>query len=533
MKITLILLTFLFCGSIYANENLCSKLRGAEFYGNISYDLKQANLFTLERKNLEEAIFTLGGCKQYRNSLIRFSHTLKYLEETGEVITAFPDMDDLETKSRCSLKNASQFPYNQTKSKDFFKDLKKSIQNKFKITSSCVIGTIKDFGADLKWPENQSKCHIKSIDKRTAQFKGTDCFFKNQSRSIFQVSYKLDQACANENFLVRNNLQPQDVDADTVISYVDTVKADVTHKVASTIAMDLHFEAPKRILAKAESYADHLPSYLSTWTTPNLHIADVKMIGLEEYTSLKIPLLINNNCPKKCSGKLCVSPCNYKLPMAIFGEVFKLENNKKKFISDWYHGGVIPANWQGLTTDFGTSFEVANGEFKVGDKLRIELTLDDPKVDYMMLEDSFQKFINSMELNDMIDFNLDGGTIPSIGSFNSIPNLPSIESIQALKNGSKEMVELLKEGLKGMTRLSSASSIWPPYYDKICTQKGKCIKKLSNHTKYAIEFTIASVDEDENVKIKGLKIARKSKILNSYLHNANQNKMPHISCGDE
>jgi hypothetical protein len=380
---------------------------------------------------------------------------------------------------QCKINNSKIKPHE-------LKDQISFHENKRAFLELCVETHVVDKGSkEIIFLENQEWCAPTRVSPKEVVINGPQCYFKVQPNSNFFVYLKTKKECDDPAYLRKNGVFPAEFLAEFSTFLTDS--EDGRGLNFTTIGKSLLrfiLGPEEKLIPTGVSYNETV-SYPLTWVLPNVEVGEIKIQKkktVKNSTFIRLPLMVDNRCKKVCKNGKCVGPCHFIQPLAGEVNLFQEVDGKKEFITTWYTGGAVPANWQGKVE--GVEERVFR-DLTPG-KYNIEVIFRDPTEDWRFFTKDFNSKIGRLS-TDLSTSRI--GTVfgehPTIasGTFD-LSGLAS--SISRISRGTK--FDSLKRARFKFHNLFTYK-YWPPMYEKICDQNLEACERLGGSKKY-LKFNI-------------------------------------------
>lgn len=422
----------------------------------------------------------------------------------------------------CKIENTGFPTFDLKKKREFFK-AKKNFLN------TCVTGRIHQWSKQrLAYRPTQENCQLTKIDDQTSTFKGGACFFRIFPDSEFVVTYSIDKKCTDENFLKANNIEPQEVNTMTSVNIAGDdsgLSYDLT--LIGTRVVNFQIEPSKKMLPISDDWGVNVPQTPAIYELPEVQMSGIGITSFGESFGVKPTWAVNNLCEKKsCTNGLCTSTCNYSKPL--FGEItlYEVENGRKYYLSSWFEGGIIPANWQGTFEPQLKNFNQFS--FVPGKKYILEVEFRDPKFDYDQYGKTVSSFFKPIIGIPNVDFavNLTSG-IPIMRNVTGLTLISTINDIN-MYNGSANIGNFIDgEGINSLSNFN----YWPPIYDNVCLPGSSKCAEVSNrpYLTLGMSFEVDKKRDEDSFDVPVIKVKtyRKSRVLENINYTE---QVPHTVC---
>lgn len=402
---------------------------------------------------------------------------------------------------------------------------KQELQDKWDSLKSCYeISVTEETNMPLNMPAKQPGCEVKRDGLYNMSFNGGYCFVKPGLLSSYIVRFKVKEHCKHFENLAQIGLSYSDLS--TTLNFYSSGDAtgrsqDLTALISRPVRLTV---APNpKLVSPSDDFGILVPQFPGNYALPDIHAGTPVIQRNGDKTRVQLPLWVDNNCQKKCQGKLCQSVCDYAQPLAGNFELYEKNENEFEFLTSWYDGGTVQPHFQGEIAGLGD--DINSDLLQTNKTYRMKVTFDDPKFDFDRLKGQLKTKIERMQQ-----------TIPRIqGSWiNDLPQITGIQGTQSLPIFSG--ITSLNFTISNSSHLERANQelrrfldfkVWPPYFDKICTDKN-CKAVDNNYLELMVDFTLEDSFENNLQKVKVLQVSRKSLFLENYQET--HPPMPHVSC---
>lgn len=408
-------------------------------------------------------------------------------------------------------------------------DRRQRLNDKRRFINSCLVFDLTDFsesGIEIK--DDQPGCKITRVSKNAVNFEGPFCFIKPKMDSSIAFGVSVKPECLNDKIYSERELILQDVLG--VISFYTAgddsgFSSDLT--AIKQVNLRVSTNAPESLLSTNTESGDAKPTWPTQWYASEVYFGKPSIVTSKTLTDdLKFPLLVDNRCERKCLNNICTSSCDYSQPVVgEFNLYTKNAKGKKEILASWYDGGVAPAQWQGFLGGVGVSLK--KGILEFNKRYYLEVELADQELNYLSLKGRIEKQIR---MNNNIGAMNHGGTsireIPMINTIDELNNLPTIRDIVGVYfngNGFTGVQEALKS-----IELTFKSSFWPPYFEEVCNNEGKCLKQADAKNYLTLEFDL--VGTIKKPEFTNVKFSRNSNIVS--VKALQDYKFPAVDCGN-
>ncbi|OUR99947.1 hypothetical protein A9Q84_02645 [Halobacteriovorax marinus] len=429
--------------------------------------------------------------------------------------------NDVVNSPSCKIENTGFPTFDLKTRRSFFKN-KKTFMNE------CVTGKIRQWSRKkLTYTESQDNCQLTKIDDQTSTFKGGTCFFRIFPDSEFVVTYSIDKKCTDENFLKTRGIEPQEINTMTTVNIAgDDSGSTYDLTLIGSRVVNFQIEPSKKMISLSDDWGINVPQVPARFELPDVQMAGLEITEFGKRFGLKPSWAVSNLCEKKsCFNGLCTSTCNYSKPL--FGEIslYEVENGKKYYLSSWFEGGIIPANWQGTFEPQLKNFNQLS--FVAGKKYILEVEFKDPKFDYDHFGKTVSSFFKPILGIPNVDFAISlASGIPLLRNVTGITTIGTINTIN-MYNGSGNLGRFI-EG-EGIDTLSNFN-YWPPIYKEVCLIGSPKCAEVSNrpYLTLGMSFEVGEKQADSyEVPVIKVKTFRKSRILGNINYTE---QIPHTVC---
>lgn len=391
---------------------------------------------------------------------------------------------------------------------------KNNFDRQYKFIRSCIDLRVADTrGLPLIVNEKQEFCDVQRIDESAVVMRGNMCFVKIRSQNDFSIQPLLREECLNPAYLEYMGIEAQDIYAnlDTLVSGDDSgVNPDVRH--VGSRPLHINITPQSGLLALSEDFGTGVPRFTTTYNVDG-DWGGIEIRSKTSQTQIDLSFFVSNVSERQCKGATCSSSSNFSQPFVGQIELFKLSGNgKAELIEEWWDGGLVPPNWQGVMKGIG--YRVPDQLIQSGAKYRLVATFQDPTDDYAI-------FLNGLKQMLIRLYNTEGATvgidsipaIPTLGELGVIPNFTGIGGLH-----DNNQTVSLSEAVNGLEKIIS-STVWPPYYDRVCASDQACMKlgRSKFHQRLVMEFVANMPDPaGGRVLIEGVKTQKSSPLFQSY-----------------
>jgi hypothetical protein len=347
-------------------------------------------------------------------------------------------------------------------------------ERRAKLLSQCVSIRLTDNAlGGLKLPPQQPSCEVKRITKNTAEMRGRFCLAGIQPSSYFNVEYVPDPKCAQADAFASLGLIEEDF---TVYSGIyltgdDSGKSDNLENLGS-VGLRITVEPNPQSLPLTPDYGTTVTRWPEN-TFLKGYLGNLSLSLLEENQALlDVGYLVNNQCSASCQGPKCVSACDYMAPLGLELTLsLKHKDGKLQYISQWYMGSPIPAQWQGLISGISNT---KIPDFEEGATYQLRGVFSYPDIYYRLFKERYGQYLYDLsQLGDAIKspFPPDSPASPKSPGAPIAPSLPLFSPGTDLRGG--VFTQMVSNILQGINRLFHYK-VWPPYLKRVCSSDQKC-----------------------------------------------------------
>jgi hypothetical protein len=407
---------------------------------------------------------------------------------------------------KCELEEA---PFKATS----YEDRVGRFKEDWNLIHSCLQVVVEDEGPQkLNLPKEQPGCQVTKHSNHKMSFNGGFCFMKPNFGSSFLIKVQVKPECTDLNVLKKLNIKTNDLSA-AINLYLagDASGKSGQLKALSNTKVRVSINPLKNLIRSSDDYGADYPTWPETFNAPDIHLGKMVLKNPgNDLIQVEMPLLVNNNCTKKCDGNFCQSACDYAQPIVSEFSLYELNKGKKELLTTWYDGGIAPAGFQGFIR--GVNFEVPTTYFESGKTYTIEALFTDPRYDFDRFKKTIKNKLNTIDqrLGKISHSGIPG--VQEIPSFQSSRVLPSLQGIPSLifekpLDSVSEAVEQLRSFL--------SFHLWPPYYAGACLDEA-CTDFDKSYVSLGVVFKINGTTENEELVYDTLKVFRSSQIVRSY-----------------
>ncbi len=393
---------------------------------------------------------------------------------------------------------------------------KEKFHQDWKLIQSCLELTVEDEGHQpLQLPATQPGCEVKRLSTHRMSFNGGFCFVKPYYGTSYLLKLQIKKECQNTQTFAALGIKNLDLfGAINLYLAGDATGNSGSLKALSNLPIRLSVNPQADLIPSSDDYGIEYPTFPESWSMPDIHFGSVSVNPLGNgLVQLETQLLVNNNCPKVCSDKVCQSSCDYAQPVIAEHSLYEKTQGRLELITSWYDGGIAPARFQGFIKGIG--FEVAESLIEDGKTYVIESNMYDPKYDYERFKKRIQSRLNTIEQQLGRISNSSIPTIQEIPRIQVTRELPGISTIPGLV-----FERPLDNVDRAVDQLRSYLSfkLWPPYYSKVCNGSACAVIKDPMLTLKA-EFKVRGRSE-KKLDLEMLSIKRDSYIVPTYEMNS-------------
>jgi hypothetical protein len=402
---------------------------------------------------------------------------------------------------------------------------KAELQQKWDVIKSCYeVSVTEESVLPLNAPHKQPGCEATRNGLFNMTFNGGYCFVKPGIASSYILRFNIKEKC--KSFEGLSDLDLKYSDLSTTLNFYSSGDATGTSQDLTALSnRSIRFtSAPKEELVKtSDDFGIQIPQFPGDYHIPDIHPGTPEAQLNGNKIRLQLPIWVDNNCQKRCSGKLCQSACDYAQPLASNFELFEKTSQGLEYLTSWFDGGTIQPHFQGEIAGLG--HDIPNDLIEIGKVYRIKVTYDDPKFDFERLKGQIKAKIERMQ---QVIPSIQGGRIadlPAIPDIQATQTLPTFAGISGLIF-TQSNVNTLERANQELRRYLDFK-VWPPYFENLCVSKN-CSGIVNNYLELHVDFTLDSIGEFNFYKIKVLEIGRQSPLLEGY--QVVKPEMPSISC---
>lgn len=403
-------------------------------------------------------------------------------------------------------------------------------KNQTKTLQTCLEAVVVDHSRlGLNLPESQNGCTVLRTGKDSAVMRGGYCFLRISPDSEFKIQYNVRAECAQSKFLRDAGLAPIDFNS-SVSLYLAGDASGHSTDLTQLEMIDTRFtiQPASDLIKLSTNFGSNTPRWPAAWVA-DVHMADFK-IKSTDFPELATTFLIDNQCPTACKDGLCTGPCDFMIPGAAEGRLYKLPKSGKAEILDvWYQGGIVPAHWQGLIP--GETHSFGYQPFVAGERYRLSFKFGFPDTYFRIAKDGFRQFLIKLSMPRAGDISV--RALPALEPMTGLAalyrELPGVKPLPALQPHLRNLETSWQEPLATLASYLDFEG-WPPYYEDICsTDLKKCLQPYNGggQTMVSVDFTVTELTAPE-YKVKDLIVRRESDILPIYERAVT--KVPHVEC---
>ncbi|MCF8060036.1 MAG: hypothetical protein K9K67_12115 [Bacteriovoracaceae bacterium] len=276
----------------------------------------------------------------------------------------------------------------------------------------------------------------------------------------------------------------------------------------------------------SEDFGVERPRWPTTWQASDLYLGKVSITSQgNNYDEIRLPVVVDTNCKRKCKGNLCTSPCDYAQPVVGEFSLYEVKGSKREFLKLWHDGSVASPSFQGLLHGMGVT--VPQGVLESGKKYEIEAIFREPDLDFAYFSGRVTRelrfnrnYIGPLSRSGQINM------VPQINVIGRPGEVPVIPVIRNLSFENSELDGLSRALSTWQSKLDNV--FWPPSYRLMCDQSGTCEPsgkgKITLKTRF--ELNKEANSDWEVVELGG---SRESNIVSSARWGADE--IPEIDCG--
>lgn len=375
-------------------------------------------------------------------------------------------------------------------------------------------------------------CDIERISETEAYLSGRFCFVNPDMLTSLKITPMVREKCLQKDFLAQEFEQLILTDMNLVLNTYQTgdttgSSVDLTAIDVSRIRLSHNPNVLQELMLISDDFGDSRP----LWPARNQSL-DVHLGGLEissrsqDHDQINLPLLVDGRCERVCLGNLCSSPCDYSTPVAAEFVLYDLNHARPQYLSSWYDGGVISAQYFGLV--FGIGHEISKGAFEDGGRYKIEIHLKDPSIDYNMFLGRLKQLID-FRPNSLGAFRSDThiNRVPRVRTIGGGPTVTELPRIRGIDFGEGGPFRNFAHVLRNF-RSHFSNGFWPPFYRQVCDREGQnCVRGSRHHTKITVEFTV-NKDHRGRIFTRGVEVVRQSNVYRQYAYHLE--RLPALSC---
>ena len=469
--------------------------------------------------------FTLGSCDKFDGHFLVISHS-PILTNLSFLPISYPNGDLPD--NLCEIQNG---PFKiksleETNFRSFFKD-------QAQILKECLQVEVKDSRGEIDYPQEQDECLISRKDTSTVVIKGPKCILKIRSKSKFDLKFSLDPLCTKKDFVASTSfLYPMDIKGLIDVKMAQNLTpGGADYEVLSNIDTRISF-LPDQTLMPVSNYFGKSDSKWPTTYGAHVEIGKISLNkprrpGKQNYT-IRVPLLINNNCPQTCNQEICSSPCNFHAPVTAYMILRKKRaSGRYGAVAWWYQGNFVPSKFLG---QISLANVVSHDTLNIGDQFVLEAKFSAPAISYKILRDQANQAIikiNNIQINGV------GGTsgmkyLPRIEALSNKLQLPRMITMPSIKEmASADISESFDFISKYLNKMTKRGKNWPPYYATVCHDE-VCAKSKKTYLTYKVGFTVKGFRRKTNAVLENVIVQKRSLVFGSYTKR--MNSWPTIKC---
>lgn len=411
-----------------------------------------------------------------------------------------------------------------------FNDRNQNLQDRWKYIKSCYeIHVEEEANTPLNMPTEQPGCTYKKTGKNKMSFNGGFCFVKPGFGSSFLLKFSMKEECKNFDQLALHDLKISDLE--TMINFYsagDSTGTSIDLTAIDTFPLRLTVAPDERLLPASDDFGISTPQFPVNFSVPDIHLGtpEAKVV-VADRIQLRLPLWVDNNCKKICSGTSCTSACDFAQPIVGNIDYYELKKGKEEYLTSWYEGGVAQPSYQGEISGIG--FEVPGDLLEIGKTYRYRMAFNDPKFDFERFKNRIRSKLGIIQ-QDIGAINRGQiPTVPEISFINEITKFPLIEPIAGLNfnDGNLNSVERAGDTLRNYLSFK----LWPPFYNLVCspTDETNCHGIKDNYLTLTMDVKVIGFnEEDKTYQYEILNSTRESQVLPSY--STEKPAMPAVKC---
>lgn len=492
---------------------------------NIHVDLqKEIRKFYTSKRLLEERpSLSLESCRDtaLTKKFIMLGLGIENLTLTNSTIGF--NFTPQEENLSCELKN-NPYKNEETKEERFTKNKAKRA-----FFDRCVVVQVTELNENiaLQYPEEQSGCSIKKISKWSVDFSGSYCFFQPQVESLISVHLDVKKECLSEGTLAEKQTILSDYNA-ILNSYIagDATGFSQDLTALTTTPVRLSVGALPSLTPISEDFGVERPRWPITWQASDLYLGKVSITSQgNNYDEIRLPVVVDTNCKRKCKGNLCTSPCDYAQPVVGEFSLYEVKGSKREFLKLWHDGSVASPNFQGLLHGMGVT--VPQGVLESGKKYEIEAIFREPDLDFAYFSGRVTRelrfnrnYIGPLSRSGQINM------VPQINVIGRPGEVPIIPVIRNLSFENSELDGLSRALSTWQSKLDNV--FWPPSYRLMCDQSGTCEPSGKGKITLKTRFEL-NKEANSDWEVFELGGNRESNIVPSARWGADE--IPEIDCG--
>ena len=473
------------------------------------------------------------------NNLFEFKNCQNFGEEIFVVTTqpvftnlAFNALTSATTQfpeDKCRIVNSPFLVSNpqQTKQDLFFQD------NAFML-NKCLGFEITDEKTPLDYIDRES-CQATKITDNKYRASGPKCFFAIKKTSAFKVTYFMQPKCQQRDFFIAHeDAYPTDINASLGFYRLDDfIPGNPEYNLLGSINAKVSFQPGSDILPVSKYFG----SKTALWPTIAGADVDFGAISLRKDTFseipsffIRLPLLVNNNCPATCQNNICASPCNFYTPIVAQISIKKKRPHDRNYrvLDSWYQGNIVPGRFLGRL-DFGR--DVNYHKLETNDQIMVTAKFSSPSISYRILQDKAKQLMVKLRTWAISSSGVGSralrglsGELRTLGIEAELPNIGGSSGINT------PGAEKLNQVLQILENIVGTSETWPPYYTKVCVAQ-TCAKAKHNFLTINMLFTIEQISSSGKITIGNIKIIRKSKAFGDAVKE--NVTLPTIKCSED
>ncbi len=466
-----------------------------------------------------------GASTQYiPNTKIEISNCSKASREKKYMMLAFGPQN-LEFTDRIGIYDfTNQYRNSGCYIKDtFFKEnrdyirRKNDLNEKWHTIKSCFEVALKDVRNEkIEFPQNQPGCKIQVLSPNEVSFNGGICFFRPQTNSQYEVSFKVKDVCRDYEHIKKMGLTQ--FDFQSILNFYlagDASGTSVDLNAIGSFPIRFSISPENKLIPLSDDFGPNVPQFPSYLELPDLHLGELELEkSIPGKIHIRPTFWVDHNCSKKCTDNFCQSVCDYAQPLSGRVELIKMNGEMEQEILDqWYDGAVTQPRFQGELK--GSGKEIDESLLIPNTKYRLKMNFSDPKADFEEFKALISQKLGKLPLSPL---RLGRGSIPEIGRIQEIPNrgkIPTLSSIPDI-NFDYRFSEKFDEKIRAFSNQFNYQA-WPPYISKVCNNKICSTLSKKNYLTLTVDFTFLGQELQEGkFMIKYDKLSRNSTLSERY-----------------